>query len=786
MKQIEVRLAVVLYGGVSLAVYFHCVTREILNLVRASKLFRAAQSRAISDSDLDVQRPADDSTAVYYDLFRALSPGIELRVVVDLISGASAGGINGVMLARALAHDLPLEPHRDLWLRNADVTSLSAPGSWLGRLGKAPLAPLIDRFVTRRFGRQVADPETRSKLRQFIQAQWFTPPFSGERFSGWMLDACDRMEDHVPADGCLLPPGHRLDLFVTLTDYRGHRHRIELHDPPSVDETEHRRIVCFTCRRGLSGEMTSEFTNGDVPSLVFAARATSSFPGAFPPATIAEMDRVLAARGRSWPSRQRLVNDKLLLVDPNGAAGSYFIDGSVVMNKPFSPVIHALGNRPASREVVRRIIYVDPSPQREAAAARGDAGTPGFFRTILTALAAIPRNEPIADDLLAIQEWNGRARRMAEILAAADPQVERLVDAIIANDPDNPPTIAEVGRYRSEANRQAHAGAGYAYLSYQTLKLRRLVDRLAELIAAMAAGHGAPADAAAIGRALDRWTAQQDGDGANRLVPFLRGFDVDFRMRRVRFVIRRLNELYRAAGEGGESVQSRAIDDLKVALYEMVDRLARLWDASSYHAKDGDAVSLAAVAIARAAAGGEAATADALAPLEGAMGLVQIDKDLDEIISLMGLAYLAPSARRAVAMAYVGFAFYDLITFPILQWTDMDEINEVLVDRISPADAHGIGAGKIVLKGTSLMNFGAFFNRAWREHDYLWGRLNAADRCVDVLMSAIGAHNPASIDADRLRKDLFRAILESEAPHLLADAGLIPGLRQQLAGDDPR
>jgi hypothetical protein len=110
----------------------------------------------------------------------------------------------------------------------------------------------------------------------------------------------------------------------------------------------------------------------------------------------------------------------------------------------------------------------------------------------------------------------------------------------------------------------------------------------------------------------------------------------------------------------------------------------------------------------------------------------------------------------------------------------MDEINEVLVDRISPVDAHGIGAGKVVLKGTSLMSFGAFFNRAWREHDYLWGRLNAADRCVDVLISAIGARLPEKIDADRLRARLFRAILDSEAPHLLADAGLIPGLRREL------
>jgi len=785
MKQIEVRLAVVLYGGVSLAVYIHGVTREILNLVRASKLFRSAQSRAESDSDLDAQRPAGDSTAVYYDLLRALSPGIDLRVVVDLISGASAGGINGVMLARALAHDLPLEPHRDLWLKNADVTNLSAPGSLLGRLGKAPLAPLIDRFVTRRFGRQAADPETRAKLRQFIQAQWFTPPFSGERFSGWMLDACDRMEDGAATNGTLLPPGHRLDLFVTLTDYRGHRHRIQLHDPPSVDETEHRRIVSFTCRRGLSGEMASEFTTGDVPSLVFAARATSSFPGAFPPATVAEMDRVLAARGRAWPSRQRLINEKLLIADSKDAASGYFIDGSVVMNKPFSPVIHALGNRPASREVVRRIIYVDPNPQGEAAN-RGDGGTPGFFRTILTAMALIPRNEPIADDLLAIQEWNERARRMAEILAAADPQVERLVNEIVDTNPDNPPTIAAVGRYRAAANAQAHAGAGYAYLSYQTLKLRRLVERLAGLVAAIAAAHGAPVEGAAVERLLDRWIAQQDGDGANRLVPFLRGFDVDFRMRRVRFVIRRLNELYRSAGENGESLQSKAIDDLKGALYDVVDRLARLWDARSYGAKDGAIMGAAAAAIARNAAAGKAPDVDALGQLEQAMGLVQIDYDLDEIVSLMGLAYLPPTARRAVAISYVGFAFYDLITFPILQWTDMDEINEVLVDRISPADARGIGAGKVVLKGTSLMNFGAFFNRAWREHDYLWGRLNAADRCVDVLMSAIGARTTAAIDADRLRTNLFRAILESEAPHLLADARLIPGLRQELASEDTR
>jgi hypothetical protein len=87
----------------------------------------------------------------------------------------------------------------------------------------------------------------------------------------------------------------------------------------------------------------------------------------------------------------------------------------------------------------------------------------------------------------------------------------------------------------------------------------------------------------------------------------------------------------------------------------------------------------------------------------------------------------------------------------------------------------------VILKGTALMSFGAFFNRAWREHDYLWGRLNAADRCVDVLISAIGPRLSEPLDADRLRADLFRAILESEEPHLTADPALIPGLRERVA-----
>lgn len=767
MKQIEVRLAVVLYGGVSLAVYIHGVTREILNLIRASKLLHAEPD--------DASAEAQDSTAIYLDLLKSLAPDIDLRIVIDLISGASAGGINGVMLARAIAHDLPLDPHRELWLQNADVTQLSEPASLVSRSLKAAMGPMLDRILIHRFGQQVAEPETLAKVRRFVQARWFTPPFSGPRFSGWMLDACDRMDAAAGKGTSLLPPGHRLDLFVTVTDYRGHRHQIALHDPPIVEETEHRRILAFTCRRALSGEMQSEFGPGHVPSLVFASRATACFPGAFAPATVAEMDDILAERGRSWPGRTSLLVDKIGVEDDldQAAANRYFIDGSVVMNKPFSPVINALGDRPASREVVRRIIYVDPNPRTDSRIRSGQ-GAPGFFRTILAALAVIPRNEPIADDLLGIEAWNTRARRMAEILAAADPEVERLVDSIVQTDPNNPPTIAEVARYRSEANEAAHKGAGYAYLSYQKLKLRGVSEHLSQLVATLASTPESEVSKDIISAAFDRWLAS-DPEPPTRTIRFLRAFDIAFRLRRIRFVIRRLNELYRSAGETGVDVGSAAIDDLKGALYEAIERAAPRWDPTKYA---GPPVTAAKFIVAAAKSGRDLDPTD-LQVLEEAFGLIPIDQSLDEIISVMGFAFLPPIARRAVAKAYVGFAFFDLITFPILQWTDMDEINEVLVDRISPDDAHGLGDG-VILRGTALMSFGAFFNRSWREHDFLWGRLNAAERCLDVIVSAIGARAAGKIDTQRLRGRLFLAILDSEEAHLRADPELIPRLRREI------
>ena len=91
----------------------------------------------------DRNDPEYDSEAIYFDLLRDIGRTVDLRVIVDILAGASAGGINSVMLARALSHDLPMGRLRDLWLNNADVTELLAPEAKAHRFSKWLLRPCV-------------------------------------------------------------------------------------------------------------------------------------------------------------------------------------------------------------------------------------------------------------------------------------------------------------------------------------------------------------------------------------------------------------------------------------------------------------------------------------------------------------------------------------------------------------------------------------------------------------------------------------------------------------------
>src|SRR3546814_638886 len=116
MREKELRFALICYGGISLAVYMHGITKEVWRLSAASRAFHDGEAIAGSGD-------------VYRDLLADLlaRSGVRLRVLADIVAGASAGGINGIFLARALATGQSLDPLTELWLTDADVDRLLDP-----------------------------------------------------------------------------------------------------------------------------------------------------------------------------------------------------------------------------------------------------------------------------------------------------------------------------------------------------------------------------------------------------------------------------------------------------------------------------------------------------------------------------------------------------------------------------------------------------------------------------------------------------------------------------------
>jgi len=130
---------------------------------------------------------------------------------------------------------------------------------------------------------------------------------------------------------------------------------------------------------------------------------------------------------------------------------------------------------------------------------------------------------------------------------------------------------------------------------------------------------------------------------------------------------------------------------------------------------------------------------------------------------------------------FLGFPFWDVLTLPVMPWRQAGEFNEIRVDRISGEDAAGITRlGAFRLKGAAFNKFAAFLSRAFRENDYLLGRLHACDRLIDVVVDAAGpdALTPREIAAHK-RNAVLR-ILAAEEPHLPTCRDMIAQMRAAL------
>lgn len=766
MRQKELRIALVCYGGVSLAVYMHGVTKELWHLARASRAFHGAEPHL------------PGSAGVYQALLQSIQDHCEmrLRVLPDILSGASAGGINAVFLAQAIHSGASLEPLTDLWLDNADVERLLDPDARpLWRFAKFWAQP-IAWWLLRRPGNVVSDsvaPETRTEVRRkvsrFIRGRWFQPPFSGLGMSALLFDALETMAEG-PMGPPLLPVGHPIDLFVTATDFRGYLSMLRLNSPPLVEESEHRMPISF--HGTAPGQPGSDFA--DPLELTLAARATSSFPGAFPPLMLEEIDRLAQATGRHWWNRQAFLDRVMPAHVAAQSTGSVsLIDGSVLVNRPFAGAIEALHGRQAHREVDRRFVYIDPRPDR-VGVLRDTADKPvGFFAAILGSLSTIPREQPIRDNLAVLEAQSLEAERLRRVIDGLRPGIDDAIERLFGRTffLDNP-TPRRLATWRAKAQQAAGESAGYAFHAYAHAKFNGIVERLAELVAQAAPQLKLP-DTRPIVAALQTELearglsvlALASGGATPEAVSFFRAHDLAFRIRRLRLLARRLSRDWDADPE----MDDQALDQARERIYQI---LSLYFDREGLDHMGTDFAAVAAQVFERPGAVIDAFASRHLLP--------EVDEAAEKLLA-EALQAMPKNLRRRMLLTYLGFPFYDVATLQLVGPDGLTEFDPVKVDRISPDDAGSIreGGTRATLKGIEFYNFGAFFSRAYRENDYLWGRLHGAERMIDLVCSTL-EHPVTPERCKAFKRDAFLAILDEEEQSGRFARGLLAELRSEV------
>jgi predicted acylesterase/phospholipase RssA len=342
----EVRLAMALNGGVSLSVWMGGVAVE---------LDCARRAEAADETG------ADTGT---HNLYTAILGAFQRRLVIDILSGASAGGLNGALLAAAIrtGRRLNVDMLRSRWLDIGDFLKLLQP-------------------MTRRDPPSLmqggAKPDDVSGL--FYQAL-------REMFS---IVLGTQIENVSAADleGSIAPgPTAPLDvvLDVMMTNVQGEPRRFRDYWGNELAAREYRSPFRF--------RSDADFT---VAALATAARSSASFPFAFEPFRVQPPGSAVA-----------------------GFDGSrYAVDGGLLENAPIDAAIRLIPTRSATTQVKRFVCYLNAAPPK-ADPADPDPG-PTTLADVAGWVVNVPRNARFVDQLYAVQD----AQRRASVSRAAQPKL---------------------------------------------------------------------------------------------------------------------------------------------------------------------------------------------------------------------------------------------------------------------------------------------------------------------------------------------------------------------------
>ena len=268
--------------------------------------------------EVDRLRRATGSTADQDSVWAGLArlAGYD-SVAIDVLAGASAGGLNAALLTASLVYGQSFERTRRMWVRLADIEAMArkTPAFW---------QPRPDSLLE-------GDDYFRRELVEVL------------------------------AEGGSGPGGApgRVDLLLTAT----------LLDPAVVRYFDAGTTRCWSSAvepcsgSGTSapGDPLSDFGTGEqfqesVLRLAHAARTTSSYPFAFEPA------QVHSAPGKPPAGEPNMLGFFSESSASPQAVPFRVVDGGVLDNIPVTAAVKAIAEAPADRPTDRWLLYLNPDP----------------------------------------------------------------------------------------------------------------------------------------------------------------------------------------------------------------------------------------------------------------------------------------------------------------------------------------------------------------------------------------------------------------------------------------
>jgi patatin-related protein len=409
----ELRLALALRGGVSLAVWIGGAVAEIERLRLAG---------IATDT-------GDDPHPIYASLLELAGYS---SVLVDVLAGASAGGLNAAVYAAAQCHGFDVGEMRDVWMSMGDIETSSRATTSAGRAAESA-------------GQEESADEAREIARRQRRARDAVRPPSlldGDGYFFRQLAAkLKALIDGAKADGARgRKRVDQIDLLLSATLFTPRDIHLLLNRHNRVQETGSEALFRFRRAPGQDDLAVGRSSEPLAESLAMAARSTSSFPIAFEPACVSVGTGRLPDFGRTF----QLPGGK-----PVGDVA--VIDGGTLDNIPVTAAIRAIVDSPAQGPTERWLFYLHPSPPDPPATdeiLESGLNSPGAVATVVQTLTARFGVESLLDDVRELEAVNEAARRrrltMAAAFGALRSEGEELVDQLTTAWQDRAEELAEI------------------------------------------------------------------------------------------------------------------------------------------------------------------------------------------------------------------------------------------------------------------------------------------------------------------------------------------------------